>query len=130
MTTKREIVLFLAVVACVCGSARAADKIELLGVWKEKDGTAVYSFLRGHEFKYQYIYPSREQKRKSGAYQTGTDICSVGNINGNLMIHLGTERCCHIAYFLGKNLVLNSIAKPRFGGVCDDRVLVKEDEKK
>lgn len=129
MIMKPRITVLLAVITCASSTAQAADTIQLSGVWKEKDGMAVYSFLRDHEFKYQYTYPSREQEHKAGAYQTGADICSVGNINGNLMIHLGTERCCHIAYYLGKNLVLNAIIKPRFSGVCDDRVLVRVNEK-
>lgn len=129
MKIKLKVALLLGISVNVFGAAIAADEIQLSGIWKEKDGTAVYSFLRDHEFEYQYTYP-RVQERKSGAYQTGADVCSVGNMTGNLMIHLGTEKCCHIAYFLGKNLVLNAIAKSPFSSVCDDRVLIRETEKK
>ena len=100
----------------------------------ERKRTAPLStpYLRDHEFEYWNTYPSRDEVHKKGTWQTGADMCWVGDggVKGNLMIHLGTERCCHRAYFLGKNLVLNSLAKPRYGGVCDDRVLIKDSDKK
>ena len=96
MKKKAKVAAFLLSVMAADASI-AADNIQLSGVWKEKDGTAVYSFLRDHEFEYRYTHPNpaRDQEYKKGAWRTGADICWVGEegVKGNLMIHLGTERC-------------------------------------
>lgn len=106
----------------------------MLGVWKEKDagasaGTATYTFQKDHEFEFRRIYKDGSGGKESGAWEMGSDICWIGDrgTKGNLMIHLGTDRCCHLAYFLGKNLILSNVGGSTFSwSVCADRVLVRE----
>lgn len=119
------------------GSVLAASGLSpsaLLGVWKEKDegasgGTITYTFQKDHEFEIRRIYKDGSGGKESGAWQMGSDICWIGDrgTKGNLMIHLGTDRCCHLAYFLGKNLILNNVGSPTTGySAYADRVLVRE----
>ena len=119
------------------GTVLAASSIRpgaFLGVWKEKDpgvagGTITYTFQKDHEFEIRRIYKDSSGGKESGAWETGADICWIGNTGtkGNLMIHLGSDRCCHLAYFLGKNLTLNNVGNPTTDySVCADRVLVRE----
>jgi hypothetical protein len=106
----------------------------LLGVWKEKDAstsgaTVTYSFQKDHDFEIRPIYKDGSGRTESGAWQMGTDVCWIGDrgTKGNLMIHLGTDRCCHLVYFLGKNLILNNFGNSTTSyDVCADRVLVRE----
>ena len=119
------------------GSVLAASNLspsELLGVWKEKTGdpsgsTITYAFQKDHEFEFTQIHKDGSGGKKSGAWQIGGDICWIGDrgTKGNLMIHLGTDRCCHLAYFLGKNLILSNVGGSTFSwSACADRVLVRE----
>jgi hypothetical protein len=115
------------------GSVLAASSISpnaLLGLWKEKHVGVyhvTYSFQKDHEFEFRQIYHDGSEDKESGAWQFGTDICWVSDTGtkGNLMIHLGTDRCCHLAYFLGQNLILSEVGS-NLGDVCNDRVLVKD----
>ena len=120
------------VVAVTGSSVFSADDISpnnLLGVWKEKDGGAIYSFMKEHEFEF-YFMPTDQTKyqgaRHKGVWRMGPGICWVGEMKGNLMIHVGTDRCCFLAQILGKNLVLSIIGIGRSYSVCSDRVLVRE----
>ena len=77
MKKKVKIAAFLVSVMAADASI-AADNIQLSGVWKEKDGTAVYSFLRDHEFEYWNTYSSRDEVHKKGTWQTGADMYVLG----------------------------------------------------
>ncbi len=128
--------LLLSAILLVNTTAFAASPVtagNIRGVWKEKSGDNVYVFGSNHEFEYRYLnnrYVNNVKQewveRESGAWQFAPEMCELGKQKGNLMIHVGTKRCCHVAFFLGANLVLNSVAPPQFDGVCSDRVLVKE----
>ena len=109
--------------------ANAIDANSLLGVWKEKDGTAVYSFHKEHEFEYRNKHSNDKIEREIGAWTTGTEICWLGSNKGNLTIHYGTAQCCQLAYFLGKNLILIAIPEQHYG-VCANRVLLRRTGKK
>ena len=116
--------------ASVTLAADATISTALLGVWKEKTGNTTYSFLKDHEFQYQEYHdpPARPQEKK-GVWEAGKDSCCLeGNRTtaGNLMIRVGTDVCCHNAYFLGKNLVLSALSAPRYTGPCSNRVLTRE----
>jgi len=112
--------------SALCGSVLAANSIipsELLGVWKEKDtgypGVLTYTFQKDHEFIFTRIFGDGSGGKKLGAWQTGKGRC-------DLMIHLGTDKCCHQAYFLGKNLILTDVdGYSSSSSVCADRVLVR-----
>ena len=119
------------------GSVLAASNIspsELLGVWKEKNrdvsgSTITYTFQNDHEFEFTQFPEDGSSSKNPGAWQMGRDICRINDTGtkGNLMIHLGTDRCCHLAYFLGKNLILSNVSGERSSwSVCADRVLVRE----
>ncbi len=119
------------------GSVLVASNIspsELLGVWKEKNryvsgSTITYTFQNDHEFEFTRILKDGSGGITSGAWEMGSRICWISDkgTKGNLMIHLGTDRCCHLAYFLGKNLILSNVSGERSSwSVCADRVLVRE----
>jgi len=117
----------------VAFAATPVTEATLRGTWKEKSGDKVYVFGNKHEFEYRFLnnrYVNNVKQewveREAGAWEFGPEICALGNIKGNLFTHVGTQRCCHTAYFLGSNLVLTSVAPPRFEGACSDRVLVRE----
>jgi len=102
----------------------------LTGSWKEKSGNAIYIFGDAYNFEYHLAPNPRVQKDlgfvQKGIWTLSTENCSVGQAKGNLYIQAGTDRCCHNAYFLGENLVLTALAPPTFGGVCSDRVLIRD----
>ena len=133
----RQFYLAVLVASAYSVSVLAATSVSpsaLLGVWKEKDevasgATVTYTFQKDHEFEIRRIYKDGSGGKEFGAWQMGTDVCWIGDrgTKGNLMIHLGTDRCCHLAYFLGKNLILNNVGNPTTSySVCADRVLVRE----
>ena len=124
-------------VSAFAGSVLAMSNVspsEIFGIWTEKtrdlSGTTItYNFQKDHEFAFTQIYKDSSDGKKSGAWQMGSDICWVGDrgTKGNLMIHLGTDRCCHLAYFLGKNLILSNVGGSNSSwSACADRVLVRE----
>jgi hypothetical protein len=119
----------------LCGSVFSATSIgpgSLTGTWKEKEkglyGVSTYNFQKDYEF--QFVQEDGGKvNTQSGAWQLAEGICWLGDkgAKGNLIIHLGTDRCCHLAYFLGKNLVLNNVGNYASGSdVCANRVLVRE----
>lgn len=130
----RQVYVSMLMALALSGSVLAASSISpnaLLGVWKEKDAGAfyvTYTFQNDHEFEFRQIYKNGKEDQESGAWEFGTDICRIGDEGkGNLMIHLGTDQCCHLVYFLGKNLILDNVSGFRaINDVCADRVLVKE----
>lgn len=79
----------------------------LLGVWHEREGDAVYKFRKDHEFQYEDVLAGK-QRKAYGVWESRTFLCSLRE-GGNLMIHYETYRCCHRAYFLGKNLILSKV---------------------
>lgn len=120
------------VITAAYGASPVTEKT-LRGMWKEKSGDNVYVFSSNHEFEYRYpthryVNNIKQEwiESETGAWQFGTEMCEFGKQKGNLMIHLGTKRCCHIAFFLGANLVLNTVSPQQFDNVCSDRVLVKQ----
>jgi len=109
--------------------AIAIDGNSLLGEWKEKDGDAVYVFKNNHEFEGTFeVLLSDKTSHRFGAWQTGTELCSSGKTKGNLTIYVGTQLCCHSAFFLGENLILQSIGSVT-SVVCLNRVLIKKSPK-
>jgi hypothetical protein len=126
-------VLFTLILSGYVLAASAITSNDLLGVWKKKTavlGTPVtYVFQKDHEFEFIQTYRDGSGGKKTGAWQMGERMCWVGDggIKGNLMIHIETDQCCHLAYFLGKNLILSNIGGSRLSwSPCADRVLVRE----
>lgn len=114
---------FLLAVAAVHAAPPLAEK-SLLGAWREKSGAAVYVFDRNNDFVFRQ---AAEGLPQGGAWQFAKEVCLIpqSGQKGNLMLHVGTDRCCFQAYMLGSNLILSSLP-PRSYGVCSDRVLVKD----
>ncbi len=109
-------------------AATPVTESKLRGVWIEKGGDTVYSFGKNHEFEFRYVNSATKKvESELGAWEFGLGMCELGKARGNIFTHVGTQRCCHNAYFLGTNLVLVSLA-PQYGA-CSDRVLVREPAK-
>ena len=121
--------LSITINASYVNAVSSFDSNDLIGVWKEKDGSAIYSFQKEHEFEFQYTYPSGKTDRTLGVWQTESEIGWVGNDKRNLTIHAKTNWCCHASYFLGKNLVLRGI-KSNYINICVDRVLIRTQNSK
>jgi len=49
-------------------------------------------------------------RRSQGAYSLGTNACRLGQEEGNLYIAKERDRCCFLAYMMGRTLVLDRIA--------------------
>ncbi len=137
----RNMILAFGLVAAAGSNAQEAiNEAALRGTWLVSGSSIKESltFLPDGELTTTHTQTKKDGKEipplvrtGEGAYKLAPSICSVGQKTGNLWLVKESQRCCFVAYTIGKTLVLDEVQRNNSFplSLCQSKTLKRGSEK-